>query len=140
MTERKEKPVYTEYHPRWYRPRMSTYWWVKRWSHMAFILRELSSIFVAWSVVYILAMLGAMYDPTRYRAFLAWSARPVVVLVNVISLGFVLFHAITWFNLAPRAMVVRVGGKRVPPVLIAGSNYAAWVVVTAVVAVLVLGS
>ncbi len=135
-----EKPVYTEYHPRWYRRRMSTYWWVKRWSHLAFILRELSSIFVAWSVVYLLVMLGAVSDPARYRAFLAWSTEPVLVVVNLVSLGFVVFHAVTWFKLAPRAMVVHVGGKRIPAVVIAASNYAAWAVVTALVALLVLGT
>jgi len=136
----KQKPVYTEFHPRWYRPRMSTYWWTKRWSHLAFILRELSSIFVAWSVVYLLFMLGAVSDPAGYRKFLAWSAHPVVVAVNLVSLAFVVFHVVTWFNLAPRAMVVHVGGKRIPAVLIAASNYAAWVVVTALVAFLVVGT
>ena len=37
---------YTEFHPRWYRRRVSTYWWLKQRSHLAFILRELSAIFV----------------------------------------------------------------------------------------------
>ena len=47
--------------------------------------------------------------------------------------AFVLFHAVTWFNLAPQAMVVHLGGKRLPGALIAGANYAAWVVATALV-------
>jgi fumarate reductase subunit C len=62
-----------------------------------------------------------------------------VVLVNVVALIFVLFHAITWFNLAPRAMVVRLRGKRVPSAWIAGSNYLAWAAVSALVAWRVLG-
>ena len=59
---------------------------------------------------------------------------PVVIALNVISLFFVIFHAITWFNLAPKAMAVRMGGKRVPAMLIAGPQYVAWVIVSAVVA------
>ena len=60
--------------------------------------------------------------------FLAWSAQPGSSWsLNVVTLFFVVFHAITWFNLAPQAMVVRVGGTRVPGSLIAGSNYLAWV-------------
>ena len=51
---------------------------------------------------------------------------------------FVAFHAVTWFNLAPQAMVVRLRGKRVPGVWIAAANYAAWAVVSALVAWLVL--
>ena len=44
-------PHYTEYHPRWYRPRVSTYWWLGRWPYLRFILRELSSLAVAFFVV-----------------------------------------------------------------------------------------
>ena len=60
------------------------------------------------------------------------------ITLNAISFLFVLLHTITWFNLAPRAVVLRMRGKRVPDLLIAGSNYAAWVVVSAVVAWLIL--
>ncbi len=123
---------YTRHHPRWLRPRMSTYWWLRRWSHLVFILRELSSVFVAWFVVYLLLLVRAVSrGPDAYDAFLEWSARPFVLALNVLALGFIVFHAITWFNLAPQAMVVRVRGKRVPAVLIAGSNFAAWIVVSA---------
>jgi fumarate reductase subunit C len=62
-----------------------------------------------------------------------------VLALNLISLLFIVFHAITWFNLAPKAMVVHVGHTRVPGFLIAASNYAAWVVASAVVLGLVLG-
>ena len=31
----------------------------------------------------------------------------LVLLLNVLSLGFIVLHAITWFNLAPRALVFR---------------------------------
>ena len=43
---------YTEFHPRWYRRRMSVFWWVGRRSYLIFVLRELSSVFVVWSVVF----------------------------------------------------------------------------------------
>ncbi len=136
----KDKPNYTEFHPRWYRPRMSTYWWIKRTSHLAFILRELSSIFIAWFVLYLLLLVDSVREPARYREFLDWSAKPVVVMVNTITLGFVVFHAVTWFNLAPKAMVVHMGGKRIPPFWIAAANYLAWVVVSVLVALLILGA
>jgi fumarate reductase subunit C len=125
---------YTEYHPQWIRPRMSTYWWLGSWPYLKFILRELSSIFVAWFVVYLLLLVRAIArGEVAYQHFLDWSAKPGILLLNVVSLFFILFHAITWFNLAPQAMVVHVGRKRVPGVLIAGSNYAAWVVASAFV-------
>ena len=60
-----------------------------------------------------------------------------MVALNVVSLLFVVFHAVTWFNLAPQAMAVRLRGQRVPGIWIAASNYAAWVVVSALVAWLI---
>jgi fumarate reductase subunit C len=135
-----DKPVYTEYHPRWYRPRTSTYWWVKRGSYFAFILRELSSVFIAWFVVYFLLLVRAVgQGENSYQQFLDWSASPGILLLNLVSLFFVVFHAITWFNLAPQAMVVRLRGKRVPATQIAASNYLAWALVSALVAWLLLG-
>jgi fumarate reductase subunit C len=135
-----EPSGYTPYHPRWHRTRVSTYWWMRRWSYFAFILRELSSIFVAWFVVYLLLLVRAVSaGEASYRQFLTWSSGPVVLVINVVSFLFVVYHAITWFNLAPRALVVHMGKKRVPPPVISISNYAAWVAVSALVVWLVLG-
>jgi fumarate reductase subunit C len=134
-------PLYTEYRPRWLRRRTSTYWWLERWPYVVFILREISSVFVAWFVLYLLVLIRAVsLGDMPYEAFLRWSRNPAILVLNVVTLLFVTFHAITWFNLAPRAMVVHMRGKRVPPALIAGSNYAAWVVASAVVAWLLLRS
>jgi fumarate reductase subunit C len=135
-----ERPVYTEYHPRWIRPRTSTYWWLGRKSYLAFILRELSSIFVGWFVVYLLLLVRAVsLGESSYQEFLSWSARPAVLTLNIVSACFIVYHAITWFNLAPKAMVVRVGSTRVPGFLIAGSNYLAWAMASALVGWLLLG-
>jgi len=135
-----EKSAYTEYHPHWHRTPMSTFWWLERPSYFLFILRELSSVFVAWFVVFLLLLVRAVSQgDDAYQRFLAWSANPWVVVLNLVALCFVVLHAVTWFNLAPKAMVVRVRGKRVPASVIAGSNYAAWALVSAFVAWLVLG-
>src|SRR5688500_18777116 len=98
-----EHTSYTEYHPRWLRTRPSTYWWLKRRAYLSFITRELSSIFVAWFVVYLLLLVRAVSrGAERYQEFFDWSRHPLVVLLNVVALFFVLFHAVTWFNLAPK--------------------------------------
>jgi fumarate reductase subunit C len=135
-----ESPAYTPYHPRWARPHMSTYWWLKRRSYFAFILRELSSVFIAWFVVYLLFLVRAVSQgDSSYQQFLGWSGRPAVLGLNVVSFFFVVFHAVTWFNLAPRAIVVSFGGRRVPGSLIAGANYLAWAGASALAAWLLLG-
>jgi succinate dehydrogenase subunit C len=134
-----QTPTYSIYPLRWYRPRVSTYWWLWRWAYLKFILRELSSVFVAYFVALTLLQLWALRDgPQAYAAFQEWLKAPGVIALNGVSLLFVLFHTITWFNLAPRAMVVRLRGKRMPDLLIAGSNYVAWLVVSVAVAWLIL--
>jgi fumarate reductase subunit C len=137
----KEGVPYTDYHPRWLRRSTSTYWWLGRASYLAFILRELSSAFVMWAVFYLLFLVRAVAGgDAAYQEFLAWSGRPLVLCLNIIALGFITFHAITWFNLAPQAMVVRVGASRVPGSLIAGSNYLAWALASALIVWLLLGA
>ena len=122
---------YTPHHPRWYRERMSTWWWVGRWPYLKFILREISSVFVAWFVVLVLLQVRALgRGPQPYAAFEDWLRHPWVLLLNTVSFFFVLFHSITWFNLAPQAMPVRVAGRRLPDALIAGSNYVAWLAIS----------
>ena len=135
-----QPPAYTEYHPRWYRSPVSAYWWLRRGTYLAFILREISSVFVAWAVVYLLLLVRATArGPASYREFLDWSRGPLVLLLNLVALILVVFHAVTWFNLAPQAVAVRFRGKRVPGTWIAVSNYTAWALVSALVAWLLLG-
>jgi fumarate reductase subunit C len=134
-----DKPAYNEYHPRWHRTRVSTYWWMKRPSYVLFILREVSSVFVAWSVVYLLLVVRAVHRGRHaYSQFLIWSSDPLILALNGLTLFFLVLHAVTWFNLAPQALVMHVRGERVPARWIALSNYAAWAVVTAGVAYLLL--
>ena len=132
--------MYTNYHPRWHRKPMSTYWWLERRSYFAFIMREVSSVFIAWLVVFLMLLVRAVgRGDASYQQFLEWSGQPLLVVLNIVSLSFVVFHAITWFNLAPKAMVVYVRQRPVSGHLIAASNYLAWAVASGLVAWLVLG-
>jgi fumarate reductase subunit C len=133
--------VYTEYHQRWLRRPVSTYWWLEKPSYFAFILREGSCMFVGWFVLYLLLLMRAtVQGETAYRTFLAWSATPGILILNAVTLVFVLYHAITFFTAAPQAMVVHVGAKRVPGSLVRAGHYAAWAVVSAFVSWIVLTS
>ena len=124
----------TEYLPKSYHARVSTYWWLSRWAYLKFILREGSSIFVAWAVIVTLFDIRALTrGPADWAEFQNWLRSPLVLAMNTVSLFFIVFHAVTWFNLAPKAMVVRVRGKRLPSVAIAAPNYVAWVAISAAV-------
>ena len=112
---------------------------MQQWSYFRFVLRELTSLGVAYSCVILLCWIRALsLGPEAYEVLEKRLASPVVLLLTVISLLLVLFHTITWFRLSAQAMVVRVGGKRIPGVLISASNYVAWLVVSGMLAWLLL--
>lgn len=127
-------PAYTEFHPRWYRPKISTYWWLGRWPYVKFILRELSSVAVAWTVAFTLLQLRSLSQgEAAYASFTRRASSPIIIALNVIAFAFLLLHSITWFNLAPKAMAVRVGGKRLPGILISGPQFFVWFAISAIV-------
>ena len=124
--------------PRAYQQPMSTWWWLKKRSYFVFVMRELSSVFVAWFVVFLMMLVYAVgKGDSAYRAFLDWASSPWVVVLNVVAVAFLALHTVTWFNLTPQAMVVRVGGRRAPASLVIASQYAGLVVVSVFVSWLV---
>lgn len=127
--------VPAEYLPKTFRTRVSTYWWLGRWTYLKFILRELSSVFIAWFVILTLLQISALKrGPAEYMRFQEWLKSPLFLVINALSLCFVIFHAVTWFNLAPKAVAIRMRGKRVSGPLIAAPNYVAWLAISAAIA------
>ena len=123
---------------RTYRRPVSTWWWVRRRSYFVFVMRELSSIFIAWFVVFLLVLVAAVgRGGTAYQAFLDFAASPVVVAVNVVTFAFVVLHTVTWFSLTPKAMDVRLGGRPLPASAVIASQYVGLAVVSACVVWLV---
>jgi len=124
---------------RYHRPRMPLLWWTRKRSYTIFMLRELSSVFVAVFVVELLLLVRAVVrGPAAYASFLDALSHPAVVVVNLVALAFVLLHAVTFANLTPRAMVVRLRGRRVPARAVLAGVYLGWLVVTAVLLWLVV--
>jgi len=130
---------YTLYHPRWYRRRVSVWWWLQNRTYAGFVLRELTSVFVAFfALIYLWQLRALAQGPEAYAQFLARLITPPFLALHALTFVAVVFHSITWFNLAPRAMVVRVGGKRVPDWTIVGLNYGAWILVSVIIATILL--
>jgi fumarate reductase subunit C len=118
---------------------VSVLWWLHKRSYRFFVLREITAVFVAWSVVFLLLFVrAASQGDAAYRSFLDWASTPWVVVLNVVTLAMLLLHSVTWFNLTPAAMAVRTRGRAVPPVLVAAGAYAGWLVVSVVIVWLVV--
>ncbi len=116
---------------RLYRRPVSTWWWTRKRSYFLFVMRELSSIFVAWFVVYLVLLVNAVgRGEAAYQRFLDWASAPWVTILNLVALAFVLLHTVTWFALTPQAMAVRVAGRTVPAGQIIVGQYAGLIVVS----------
>jgi fumarate reductase subunit C len=130
---------YSRHHPKWYRQPVSVWWWLESWQYSKFVLRELTSVAVGFFALELLLEVRAVArGEEAYQRFLARLENPFLLALNLLALIFVLFHSVTWFNLAPKAMPVRVGGRRLPDSVVAGSNYAAWIAISAVMAWIIL--
>jgi fumarate reductase subunit C len=127
------------YPVRAYRPPVNLLWWLRRRTYLFFVLRELSCLAVAWAVLFLMLLVRAVSSGgDAYAQFVDWARMPWVVVLNVVAFAFLVLHAITWFNLTPAAAVVKLRGQRVRPAVIAGSAYAGWVVVSALIAWIVV--
>ena len=116
---------------RTYRRPVSTWWWVRKRTYFVFVMRELSSIFIAWFVVFLLLLVAAVgRGGAAYKGFLDFAANPLVVAVNVVTFLFVVLHTVTWFSLTPKAMVVRSLGRPLPAWVVIASQYVGLVVVS----------
>jgi len=132
-------PMYYKGHPRLYFKRMPIFWWVKKWSHARFILRELTSFGVAFYAIIIILHVQAINQGAEYYAnFQSWLQSPFAIILHTIAFILVLYHSITWFNLAPKAMVIKLGRHRVPGYIISGLNYAAWIFFSVAITWLIL--
>ena len=114
-----------------YQRRIGVFWWVRKRTYFLFVMRELSSMFVAWFIVYLLLFIAAVGGgEDTYQRFLDRASSPVLLAVNAVALVFLVLHTVTWFSLTPQAMVLRLGGRHVPGMVIIAAQYAGLAVVS----------
>ena len=123
-----------------YRKPVSNTWWLKRKPYILFMIRELTSIFVAGYCIFLLVLIFKLGEgSSSYSNFITTLQSPTSITLHIISLIFVLYHTITWFNLTPKILVLYRGEERISQGLVAGAFYIAWVAVSLVIIWLVLG-
>lgn len=122
-----------------YTKRVPILWWMNRWVDIRFIIRELTSVFVAgYAVVFLFYIRSVSQGPEAFARLSERLASPLSIALHCFALVALLYHSITWFNLAPKAMVVKVGENRIPNVVIVLMNYAGWAAISIVIFWLVL--
>ena len=117
-----------------YYPRMPSTWWLQRPTYILFMLREISSLFIA---VFLVVLLVQIYQLTRgadaYAAFSRRLSSPGWVIFHVVALLFALYHSVTWFHSSAVVLPLRVGDRVVPRNIVVALNIGAWIAASLVI-------
>src|SRR5262249_3701774 len=116
------------------RPMPAT-WWLHNIHLKLFMIRELTSLFVAGYAVFLLVLISHGDD---LKAFTDTLLCPTAIIFQLIALPFVVFHSVTWFNLMPQVVVLFRGEERVSPRVVAGALYFLWAVISLLILIVVL--
>ncbi len=123
-----------------YKRPMPATWWLHNRYLVMFMIRELTSVFVAGYAIFLLVLIyQAGQGANKFREFYekvlqsGW-----MITLQLLALAFVVFHSVTSFNAAPQIMVLWRGEEKVSPLLIVIANYGLWLMVSLAVLLLVL--
>ena len=119
---------------------VSNTWWLDKKQYILFVIRELTSIFVAGYCLFLLFFILKIGDGNEtYNLMIIFLKSPLILVLHLISFPFILYHTITWFNLTPKIMVLQIGEEKVPKELIAGLVYISWGLLSLILIWLILG-
>ena len=117
-----------------YYPKMPATWWLKKSSYLLFMLRELSSVFIAlFLVVYLIQLYQLTRGPEAYVAFSQKLSSPGWLIFHVVALVFAIYHSITWFQSTAVVLPLRLGEREIPPGLVTTLNIGAWIALSLVI-------
>lgn len=105
-------------------------WWLKKLFFTKYMLREGSSIFIAiYSLILAWGLFRLNQGETAFNAWLAPLQHPLAIIFHLIALAFALYHSITWFSLAPKALDLWINKKPVQDKVIILGHYIAFLLI-----------
>lgn len=114
------------------------FWWLRRSTYLRYMLRELTCVPI---IAYVLTLTVGLVQLDRgalsWDAFLGALGSPAGIALQVVVLVATVYHAVTWFALAPRTMPLELGGQRVPDKWILAAHYVIGVVIVGALLLLV---
>jgi len=117
-----------------YKPKMSPTWWLRSRRYFMFMMRELSSVFVAAFVLLLLYQLFLLSKgPDAYAAFQDSLLNPLYIVFYAIAFVFSVYHTITWLGVIGRIQVVRIGNFTLPPVVLTASTFVGFFAISAAI-------
>lgn len=117
------------------RPVSKTTWYMRNGRYRKYMLREVTCILVAiYSFLIIWGLAALTGGMNSWNAFLQSQQNTAMVAFHAFALVFFLiYQTFDWFKLAPKAMPLQVGEKKLPDMYVIVAHYIAWLIVTAAV-------
>lgn len=115
------------------RPMPRASWYLGHPRYRRYMLREVTCLLVGFYCFLMIWALAALAGGSaeRWDAFLAAQQNTAMVVVHAVALVYYLVYmTFDWFKLAPKAMPVQLGEKKLPDRAIVIGHYAAWAAVT----------
>ncbi|RMF15063.1 MAG: fumarate reductase subunit C [Gammaproteobacteria bacterium] len=122
-----------------YRPTMPKNWYLKNPFYTRYMIREATSVFVGlWMLNLTVGLWRLSQGEAAWQGWIDLQGEPWMILFSLITLGMAIYHTVTWFAIAPRAMPAVIAGKKVNPDLVGKAHWAGFVVASIVVLAILL--
>lgn len=110
---------------------LPTDWWMKQLFYTKYMIREGSSVFITiYSLILAWGVLRLSQGEVAFNAWMTSLQSPVAIIVHLMALALALYHTITWFSLAPKAVDLWIKGKALDDKFIVSGHYAAFIAAT----------
>ncbi len=120
---------------------MPMLWWLRSRAYVLFMVRELTSVLIAaYLAVFLIFLQRIAAGPSSYERYLHWLAQPGVLAFHLVALAAALYHSVTWLQLTPMTVVIRLRDRRVPAATIVAANFAVWGALSVLILWLVVGT
>lgn len=120
--------------PKPYHRPMPRDWFLMRRNYKLFIVRELTSVFIAVYLIVLLVFLASLDSREEFTAMLETFKSPLWWVIHAIVFIAAAWHAITWFNLTPQAMPMFIGEKKLAgPLVSIATGYVPWIILSIVI-------
>ncbi|PKF61234.1 fumarate reductase subunit C [Psychromonas sp. psych-6C06] len=114
-----------------YTRELPTDWWMKQLFYTKYMLREGSSVLITiYSLILAWGLLRLTQGEAAFNGWIESLQNPIAIVFHIIALAFALYHTITWFSLAPKAVDLWIKGKRLDDKVIVSAHYAAFIIIS----------
>ncbi|SPY32321.1 fumarate reductase subunit FrdC [Pasteurella canis] len=103
---------------------MKPTWWKKLDFYKLYIAREATAIPTLWFCLVLLYGVISLGDLESFANFVSFLKNPIVIILNIITLGAMLLNTVTYYVMTPKVLNIIVKSERINPKIITTALWA----------------